>query len=192
MALIFGNPMAMPWLDPLAAMNFAGAPVPDAMPPRQAGAAVPSPVPQGMAEAREGLAPEMEDIIERGAAIDAWVKMLDVVGESSALKVQTAPEEWRDTVYDGLSTKSTATLKARMWLLKHYAAFCDKAGCAAWPLEEQTLYKYVRYLRSIGAGASKATCVVKALTFVGTRVRRQVRRGGCSEQARAGVYPRPA
>ena len=68
---------------------------------------------------------------------------------------------------DVLANRETETLKARVWPLKHYIMWCVQSHQQPFPVDEKVFYKYLRELRDNNARAGKATCLTKAMAFLG-------------------------
>ena len=166
MQAIFGpRDRPFPWLDPGIIMNVPAISLPpaEATPVQRSERTVPS----GAAEARDGPDPVVEDQRARAKALRSWHEILSLVGEASEVVRTTGKEEWEATVADVLANRETETLKARAWPLKHYIMWCVQSHQQPFPVDEKVFYKYLRELRDNNARAGKATCLTKAMAFLG-------------------------
>ena len=98
----------------------------------------------------------------RAAALDQWCDMAEIAGANSELYVKatadnTAP--WHESVHDALSQKAPNTLVKRvcsLWLFLRWIKLEYGKAAMAFPIDEDKVYKYVRFLRSTGAPATRA------------------------------------
>ena len=167
MGMIFGNvPILRPWapdVRPNAAAWLGQVKAPTDSTESAGGTAQPSRVFLRGA----GVGPLEEDAMRRGTLLRKWVQLAEEIGDASeVVKTARAEGSLEQSVRDSLAQKADATLSARHGALRGYANWSAARGFVSWPVKEQVAYKYVNFMRSSGAPASRARSFVKAMAMI--------------------------
>ena len=108
---------------------------------------------------------------ERRKAMDLWMTILNVVGAASQvfreLKKIRDEDERREMLMDIMQNRATSTLLARAYQLLAFIRWLTPYGAGlAFPVQEPMAYKYVRWLRQIGAKPTRATSFVQSISLL--------------------------
>ena len=123
--------------------------------------------PSGVFSQGAGVGPLEEDALRRGSLMMKWMLLVDEFGGSSeVVTAARADGTLHQSVHDILAPKADATLSARHGALRGYANWAAARGFSAWPVTEEVAYKYVNFMRTTGAAASRARSFVKALAMI--------------------------
>ena len=124
---------------------------------------------------------------ERRKAMDLWMTILHVVGVASRvfqeLKKINNESERREMLLDVMQNRATSTLLARAYQLLAFIRWLTPYGAGmAFPVQEPMAYKYVRWLRQIGAKPTRATSFVQSISLLNFLL--DIRGGGSIKSSR--------
>ena len=167
LGMIFGNvPILRPWapeMRPNVAAWLGQATVPAA----EAGSVASRVQPSSVFSRGAGVGPLEEDAMRRGTLLRKWLQLAEEFGDASeVVKAAKAEGSLEQSVHDVLAQKADATLSARHGALRGYANWTAARGFVSWPVKEQVAHKYVNFMRSSGAPASRARSFVKAMAMI--------------------------
>ena len=108
---------------------------------------------------------------ERRRAMELWMVILNFVGKASMLYVQIqeakTEDEKRELLTDVMNNRATSTLLGRAYQLLAFLRWYTPYGAgASFPVDEPTVYSYVRWLRQVNAKPTRASSFISALSLL--------------------------
>ena len=124
---------------------------------------------------------------ERRKAMDLWMTVMHVVGKASNVFVQMqemkSEDERREMLVDVMQNRATSTLLGRAYQLLAFIRWLTPYGAGlAFPVQEPMAYRYVRWLRQVGAKPTRAMSFVQAISLLNFLL--DVRGGGSIKSSR--------
>ena len=124
---------------------------------------------------------------ERRKAMDLWITIMQFVGQASGVfqqmqQMKTANEK-RELMIDVMANRATSTLLGRAYQLLAFLRWLSPYGAGLpFPVAEETVYQYVRWLRQVGAKPTRASSFVGALSLLNFLL--DVKGAGCIKSSR--------